>query len=60
MTDKIPIKEKIKYGAETRADFCKYSKQCHDCGVEFGDYHKNGCDVEECYCCGRQKIDCKN
>lgn len=34
------------------------TKTCHDCGVTTGDFHKDGCDWEECPNCGRQLISC--
>jgi hypothetical protein len=32
--------------------------KCHDCGVEEGDKHKDGCDMERCPFCGGQLISC--
>lgn len=31
---------------------------CHDCGVEKGNYHHPGCDMEVCPKCGGQIISC--
>lgn len=31
---------------------------CHDCGVETGQFHERGCDVEECPFCHQALILC--
>jgi hypothetical protein len=32
--------------------------RCHDCGVQPGQFHHPGCDMEECPDCGGQLITC--
>jgi len=34
-------------------------KPCHDCDVIFGQFHLHGCDVEQCACCGGQRLGCE-
>jgi hypothetical protein len=34
------------------------NKECGDCGVEEGELHKIGCDLELCSICGEQFITC--
>jgi len=34
------------------------SWNCHDCGVEEGQIHKYGCDMEECPFCHKQLLGC--
>lgn len=36
----------------------KSSPKCHDCGVEEGEVHWYGCEVEVCPFCGEQLIGC--
>lgn len=31
---------------------------CPDCGVSPGEFHRSGCDLEQCPYCGRQLISC--
>ena len=42
-------------------DWKKTSMQipCHDCWVVFGQLHLYGCDVEQCACCGGQRLGCE-
>lgn len=32
--------------------------RCHDCGIEQGGYHHEGCDMEPCPVCGEQFLGC--
>jgi hypothetical protein len=32
--------------------------RCHDCGIKHGNYHHDGCDVEQCPRCKEQLISC--
>ena len=34
------------------------TQPCHDCGVQVGQFHVPGCDIEECPKCGGQSISC--
>lgn len=31
---------------------------CPECGVEPGQWHRRGCDVEQCPYCGEQAVNC--
>lgn len=52
---------RIKYGDEP--GWLKFNEKfadipCHDCGVVKGQYHTDGCDVEECPKCHHQLLSC--
>jgi len=40
------------------AESCEEGGKCPDCGVSVGDYHQEGCDIEECEHCSGQQIGC--
>jgi predicted Zn-ribbon and HTH transcriptional regulator len=57
--------QRIAYGDETkeRHDYKilyhpRQSYRCPDCGVEQGELHEDGCDVEQCPVCKLQLIRC--
>jgi putative GTP pyrophosphokinase len=48
---------RIAYGDES-GDWGADERPCHDCGVVKGQFHVDGCDVEQCPKCGGQSIAC--
>ena len=66
MSEKILIKEKeyepIPYHGEDSMNqnppVSVIERICHDCGVGYGENHKENCDMERCPLCGKQLISC--
>ncbi len=52
------IKIPIFINDEEYAPIPNTDKKCHDCGVDVGEYHHPGCDMERCPYCGGQLISC--
>lgn len=50
---------RIKYGKEPDLRAIEVREPCGDCGVESGQYHVEGCDLEICPKCGGQLIGCR-
>jgi hypothetical protein len=48
---------RIRYGEE-KGDRGANQKPCHDCAVVKGEFHVQGCDVEQCAGCGKQRFSC--
>jgi ppGpp synthetase/RelA/SpoT-type nucleotidyltranferase len=49
---------RVPYGREIEFRGVDIRQYCYDCGVETGQYHVPGCDVEVCPKCGYQSISC--
>lgn len=52
---------RIRYGEEAEmftGDFAKEGRPCPDCAVVPGQYHTDGCDLEECPKCHGQALGC--
>ena len=50
---------RIRYGSE-EYEGCEFNADipCHDCAVLKGQYHTDGCDVEQCPKCQEQALGC--
>jgi hypothetical protein len=48
---------RVRYGEEPD-DWGANERPCHDCGVIKGEFHVEGCDVEQCAGCGEQRFNC--
>lgn len=48
---------RVRYGEE-KHEWGASQRPCHDCGVRKDQYHVPGCDVEQCPCCGGQRLLC--
>jgi hypothetical protein len=50
--------ERIKCGFEGEDYWPLDMEICGDCGVKKGQYHTDGCDIEQCPICGNQLLSC--
>ncbi|MBR1403067.1 MAG: hypothetical protein IJ558_02705 [Treponema sp.] len=52
------VYERIPFGRETKTNWASITKYCGDCCVLIGQYHTEGCDIEECPICHKQFLTC--
>jgi hypothetical protein len=53
--------ERVEFGGEDYLDVLQNPelyKQCDDCGVKLGEYHRSGCDNEICFVCSQRLVEC--
>jgi hypothetical protein len=51
----------VPYGQETGSEvgwIDMFPDMCPECGAKEGEYHRDGCDIEECLKCHQQLISC--
>jgi hypothetical protein len=52
---RIPFGQEKRFGS---SNHFRPGDKCHDCAVDLGEIHDEGCDWEECAECGSQRIGC--
>lgn len=55
----LPPQPRIRFGQEGIGLGHQPGERCPDCGVQSGQFHHPGCDVEQCPVCREQIIDCE-
>jgi hypothetical protein len=49
---------RLPFGTEEGFVEDAFEHPCHDCNVEVGQFHHDGCDLERCPGCGGQLLGC--